>query len=263
LGQNAAFAGVDTDIQAAGLLIDTLDAIDAKVDKKNKNHTNIVLVNVAPRNGDAKKYENGTPFSYFHYNGTLVVSTVDGHTLSLVKKFKLIDAVHVLDIPSLLPELVKEGIISEKEKERIEETQFRSFEFSPRIALYLSRRKRAKNEERKIEEIPGVAFVAWHVDQFAKYGNVKTTILPEDVFTPDVVEKLKYGKGEKNKIGTLTIQGRTLPVYRRLKDVPNGVLAVVVGSSGFKDKRFLEIVVQGGNAGKELGVSVGDSLLTN
>ncbi|GEM_PF-1449009 len=61
-------------------------------------------------------------------------------------------------------------------------------------------------------------------------------------------------------VTTLTTRFSVLSVYRRLKDVPNGGLAVIVGSSGLGERRFLEIVVQGGNAGKQLDIKPGDNI---
>jgi len=44
--------------------------------------------------------------------------------------------------------------------------------------------------------------------------------------------------------------------YAHLSDVPeNGQPALIVGSSGIEDKRFLEIVVPGGSAAKKLSLS--------
>lgn len=58
------FIGVTSEIQAAGNIIDILDAIG--------ENTGIMLVNVAPRNGAAKKWTNGTPFGYFWYKKCLL-----------------------------------------------------------------------------------------------------------------------------------------------------------------------------------------------
>src|SRR3989344_9103064 len=91
LGGSASFLGVTSDLQAAGNLIDVLDALG--------ENPGVVLVNVAPRNGKAKKWGNGTPFGYFWYRKTLVVASIDGYTLSLVKKLKVVNFVYVLDIP--------------------------------------------------------------------------------------------------------------------------------------------------------------------
>ena len=261
IGTSAGFAEATTDLQAAGLLVDALSALDAAPHAKSKKHKNVFLVNVAPRNGEAKKHENGTPFCYFRYKGTLVVATVDGLTLSLLKKLKLIDSVQVVDIPTVLPILKKEGIISEEEVSQIAETQFRSYEFSPRLALYLSRRGEIQSKTKRIEDVKDAPLAAWYLDTFAKYGNVKTAILPEDVFSPDVVEQLQSGTSKK-QIATLETKFGVLPVYRRLKDVEdNGKPAVIVGSSGIGNKKFLEIVVQGGNAAKQLGIGLGDLIV--
>jgi hypothetical protein len=91
-----------------------------------------------------------------------------------------------------------------------------------------------------------------------KFGNVKTTALPSDVgFRPGRTLALNLGGTE---VG--------LPCYPRLKDVPCGVLATVVGSSGLwvgrANKRFVELVVQKGDAGSRLhdltGVTVAPGL---
>src|SRR6185312_15206020 len=64
-----------SELEAAGNLIDILDATDG--DK------GVVLVNSAPRHGRGKKWPNGTPFGYFYYKNTLVITTVAEQTLSL------------------------------------------------------------------------------------------------------------------------------------------------------------------------------------
>jgi len=90
LGDSASFIGVSGDLEAAGNIIDALDALEER--------PGIILANVAPRNGKAKKWANGTPFSYFRYKKVLILASVDGLTLSLVKKFKLTQSVTILDI---------------------------------------------------------------------------------------------------------------------------------------------------------------------
>ena len=52
-----------------------------------------------------------------------------------------------------------------------------------------------------------------------------------------------------------------LKMYNRLKDVPDQEEAIIVGSSGIKDKRFLEFVIQGGSFAKKHNVSAGDLVL--
>lgn len=264
LGRYGGFIGVEDDLAGGAGIITSLDAFDGASDPKRRKHKNVILANVAPREGEAaKKHENGSPFCYFWRGNTLVVTTVDGLALSLVKKFNLTDSVQVLDTNATLEILRKKEMISDAEEKRIKETQFRSFEFSPRVASYLLRYGDIESAERKdIKEIPDAPQAVWQVDRFAKYGNSKTTLLPEDVFSPEMVEKLKSGNGNDSRdpVGKLKTKFGSLPVYRRLKDVPTGEIAVIVGSSGLGDKRLLEIVVQGGSAGKQLGISPGDTI---
>ena len=87
------FIGISSDLEASGNIIDTLDAYG--------DLPGVILVNIAPRNGKAKKWKNGTPFGYFWYKKILVISSVDGLTLSLVKKLNLVKTINVLDIPTV------------------------------------------------------------------------------------------------------------------------------------------------------------------
>jgi S-adenosylmethionine hydrolase len=83
----------------------------------------------------------------------------------------------------------------------------------------------------------------WYIDNF---GNCKTTAWAEDI---------------KHKAGTiLKTQWGKFMCYDRLKDVPNGESGVIVGSSGYREHRFIEIVVQGKSAAAELGIKIGDRL---
>jgi hypothetical protein len=50
--------GAYSDLQAAGNLVDILDATEG--------NDGIILVNSAPRHGKGKKHENGIPFGYFY-----------------------------------------------------------------------------------------------------------------------------------------------------------------------------------------------------
>jgi len=84
------FIGVENDLEASGNLIDTMDALGESA--------GVILVNVAPRNGKGRKWGNGSPFGYFRYKKIIVVSSIDGLTLSLVKKLKLIKFVNILDL---------------------------------------------------------------------------------------------------------------------------------------------------------------------
>lgn len=222
LGGNVTFIGAENDISAAGNLVDALDAV-------GRNPT-IVLVNIAPR--AVKKWRNGTPFGYFWYKKSLIISSVDGLTLSLVKKLKLIDSINLFSSRSIFKEL---NIEEEKN------TQFRSFELTPRIALALLKGRKLKTKKILITEIPDAPNVVWYADCF---GNLKTTIVYD--------RKIKY----------LTLKnGKKIKIFPSMKDVPVGQWAAIKGSSGLgHDKRFLEIIIQGGSAAETIGLKVGDPI---
>ncbi|HYC83457.1 MAG TPA: SAM hydroxide adenosyltransferase [Candidatus Paceibacterota bacterium] len=223
--------GVSSDLEAAGNLIDILDAYD--------NNPGVILANVAPRNGQAKKWPNGTPFGYFRYRNVLIASSVDGLTLSLAKKLKLADGIEVLDIPTVVARFVKEGIVSEEVGRHIVDTQFRSFDFLPRAAAYLLKNGTLDSERLPAEEIADAPQAIWWIDNF---GNCKTSILESELGEGGAIET-KFGRIER---------------FRRLKDVPDGTPALIAGSSGLGAHRFLELAVQGESAARVLGISSGD-----
>jgi len=230
------FVGVSNDIEAAGNIIDILDA--------SGETENIVLVNVAPRHGDAKKWENGTPFCYFTYKKIIVVSTFDGATLSLVKKLRLADSVHLIEQASSLEKMLNDKMITKEEKDHIEKTQFRSFDFLPRVAKLVYDEGEAPGSTESLEKISDMPKGSvWWIDNF---GNCKTNLVKSDL---KVSEYTKLA----TKFGELSF-------YERLKDVPDGEPAVIFGSSGIGDDRFVEIVVQGGSAQEKFNIKNGDSI---
>ena len=235
---SVSFIGVDdfSDLGAAGNLVDAIDAFDGK--------RGAVLVNVAPRQNEAKRWENGTPFGYFWYQDTLVVSTVDGRMLSLVKKLGVFESVNVMDIRSVLIKMQMDKMISDEFSDRIALSQFRSYDFAPRIVHYLLQGKEAPSVVMHKEDIPDAPHAAWWIDNF---GNVKTTLLSSDV-------GFEAGKRVALSIGEFLC-------YQHLKDVPDGEIGLIVGGSGIGDQRFLEIVVQGGRASEQVNIAVGDVLL--
>src|SRR3990167_440911 len=137
LGGPVSFIGVTNDLEAAGNLVDTLDTLEES--------PGVVLVNVAPRNGKAKKWKNGAPFGYFWYKKILILSSIDGFTLSLVKKLKLTEIVNILDVPRTLDQLIAYGSLSKKLKDSIRRTQFRSYDFLPRVAAFLVQGKKLQS----------------------------------------------------------------------------------------------------------------------
>lgn len=218
---------VTSDIEAAGNLVDVLDAAEGR--------PGIILVNVAPRNGLSRQFGNGSPFGFFYYGKTLVISSLGGYTLSLVTKLDIAQSIIGLDLERLAFELGDEVITS-----RIIGTQFRSFEFLPRIASLLWSHPKVIDPKNSLSDCPKCPRVAWSIDCF---GNVKTTLLPGDIDFEDGEEILIYDKHS----ATCVANG--------LRDVADGQLALIVGSSGFLDQRLIEIVVSGGSAADRVGVS--------
>ncbi len=234
---NVTFIGINnfSEIEAAGNLVDVMDAGTAD--------EGIILVNAAPRHGAGKKWPNGTPFGYFIHNKKLIATTVDGYTLSLAKKFGMIDKLYVTDLPKVIKVFQEKGKFDKNAYDRTIITQFRSFEYLPFLAKWVHDKEEVPSEEMSLSEIPEAPKTVWWVDNF---GNSKTTMLPEEIgFEP--------GKKIKLKVGEFTC-------YNRLKDVPNGELGLIVGSSGYQNKRFLEIVVQGKSAANELELHSGVEL---
>ncbi len=236
-GAQPAFIGVGNDLEAAGNLVDILDAAGDK--------PSVIMVNIAPRDGKAKKWPNGTPFGYFYLRKNLIVTTVDGLTLSLVKKLGLIDAVRVFDTTSIVDEMIKDKFISKDLREHIINTQFRSYELLPRAAAFILKKKDVKTFDTiNKKEIPNAPHAIWFVDNF---GNCKTTLLPQDI---------EFEPGKSIRLGI----GR-IPMYNRLKDVPNHKPGLIIGSSGYGSQRFIEIVVQGKSAARFFKLEVGSAII--
>ncbi len=230
-----AFIGVRSDLEAAGNLVDALDA--------GFGSEGTVLVNVAPRNGVQGKWENGTPFGYFWYQKTLVISTIDGLVLSLVKKLDIARSIQVLDIPSIVEIMYKHGMVNKDEKTLISKTQFRSFEFLPRVAALLLAEKNLPAKEFSLRTVSDAPNAIWWIDNF---GNCKTTLLREDVVSGDD--------------GKVTLAVGSFPLTEHLRDVVDGERALTEGSSGILQKRFLEIIVQGNDGAAELNLYSGMEL---
>ncbi|TSC62727.1 MAG: hypothetical protein G01um101448_299 [Parcubacteria group bacterium Gr01-1014_48] len=236
LPAGTAFVGVQSDLEAAGNLIDILDA--------GGEEEGVVLVNVAPRQGVQEKWENGAPFGYFWHKKTLVIATIEGLTLSLVKKLDLTKNIHVLNVFDVAQIMFKHGMVNREEIVDIGETQFRSFEFLPRAAALLLSEKHLPARDLLIEDVLSAPRAVWWIDNF---GNCKTTLLSSDILV-DNSRRVALLVGE-------------FPFFDRLRDVPDGERAVIQGSSGISEKRFLEIIIQGKNAASELNISSGMEVL--
>ena len=223
------------DIEASGNIVDAIDASDL--------HEGIILVNSAPRHGRGKKWPNGTPFAYFTYKKILVVSTVDGFTLSLAKKLGLIDKLYLTDIPTVIDTMIVKNKFANSYRELVIESQFRSFDYVPRLAKWLMEGEEIPSIEYPIEQIEDTPMAVWWVDNF---GNCKTTMLASDI-------DHKPGKEIQTKFGKIRC-------YDHLKDVPNQEAALVIGSSGLKHNRFIEFVVQGKSAAEIYHLTSGSTL---
>ncbi|MEK7156014.1 MAG: SAM hydroxide adenosyltransferase [Patescibacteria group bacterium] len=224
--------GARSDLEAAGHIVDAQDAI------RGSKREGVILANVASRDGCRERWQNGTPFCYTRTGQALIVSTLAGQTLSLVKKLRLAETLHVLDIPTVMQWAVKKRLIATVEAEEIVQTQFRSYEFSPRVALWIAGGWKVPAEKTRVQDVvPDAPLAVWYIDE--PFGNCKTTVLAH----------------ERN-----STRFSDVAFSRRLADVPSKNLSWVVGSSGYGNQRWLELVVNGESAAKKLDVRIGDLL---
>ncbi|MEK9176956.1 MAG: hypothetical protein AAB923_01535, partial [Patescibacteria group bacterium] len=158
-------------LQAAGHLIDQLDAF--------KDNPGVLCVHIAPRNENGKSGHtaNGARYGYFWYKNVIVVASLDGAALSLVKKLGLADTVRELDVPRTLRRMHQKGLISKAEIQQTLHTQFNSLEYLPRIGAFLLREGKAAGTDRDIETFEDAPRGVWLVDNF---GNCKTTLVAEE-----------------------------------------------------------------------------------
>ncbi len=216
------FIGASTDLQAQGELVDAIDA--------RKGQPAIIVVNVAPR-GNKEKYPNGIPFSFHKLGEIIIIGTPN--CFSLAKKLGLFSKTFQTDVLEVCSKF-----LSKREAKRIAESQFRSYEYLPYLAKWISEGEDIPCIENSIENFGEKDFV-WSVDCF---GNCKTTS------TRKWVDLSNYTSLDTD-------------YFERLADVPkNQIPAFVKGSSGYKGKRFLEVMVQGGSASQLLGLKVGSAV---
>jgi hypothetical protein len=220
-------------LEASGNIIDILDAAGGA--------PGVVLANVAPRSGEEKRWGNGTPFCLFRYRETVVFATVTGYTLSLPKKLGLTERVELIDLPGTLSRVRAEGTLSPEEEHYIQHSQFRSYDFLPRAARWLTEGRELVTTPYDVGAVPDVPASVWAVDNF---GNVKTTLLASEL----------------PRAATLATRFGAIPIVPSLKDVPDGTVAATVGSSGIGTERFVELACQGSSAASALGAAVGNTL---
>lgn len=227
--------GVKSDLEVSGFLVDAIDSFDGR--------KGVIMVNVAPRNGRAKKWKNGTPFGFFWNKKTLIISSVDGLTLSLAKKLGIIKNFCILDIVEVV-NAIDNRELNKNTKRQITNSQFRSFDFLPRVACWITKKRDIPFEKYDLSEILNPPDAIWFVDNF---GNIKTTLLKEEI-----------DLDAKNNVA-IKINGRMkkFNFYGKLSKLPNKKTGLVIGSSGIGEKRFLEIISQGGNACEKLKIKSG------
>ncbi|HEX3082139.1 MAG TPA: SAM hydroxide adenosyltransferase [Candidatus Saccharimonadia bacterium] len=244
--------GVAPDLEAGGNLLDALDGL-TNLPASRAGQEAVVLVNVAPRgDGVRRRWANGTPFCYFWVGRTLVVSTYAGRALALAAACGLVNEVEVVDLPAVVAAARHWGELTEAQAERINHTQFRSLEFLPLVAYWLTAGRSVPSEPAPVEAAD-VRGRVWCVDNF---GNVKTTLTEDEV---------DFEEGREVHLA----DGQTAVCFRQLADVPRDTSALVIGSSGYGGTRLLEVVVQwrdGGFAGSHTaagrhGLFVGSSVL--
>lgn len=234
--------GVDATIEAAG---DLIDALDASLGAKGT-----IVVNVAPR-GVKTDGSNGNYFCYFYYRETLVISSTKGYCLSLLKTFDIVKSVNILPTEKVLHYAKKNSLIDATLEKHILKTQFRSFESVPRVARWLHDGVQLPYELYAIDQIPDIPDCIWCIDAF---GNAKTTIFLNEREKRRMLNTFQHDILNTN-LGKFSF-------YNRLKDVPDGETAFYIGSSGLGNKRFLELATQNreGSALKSLHVKVGDTI---
>ena len=219
--------GVSSPLEAGGNIIDSLDAV-------LPGAPCIIMANIAPR-GNKDKYPNGAPFCFAYFENNIVIGTPE--TFSILKKFGLVSKINETDVLT-----VCKKFLDKSEANRITNSQFRSYEYLPRLAKWLSDKKEVPFKEIEIPALAGN--YVWCTDRFTEDPdekvNCKTTALEISEITNQVLSKL--------------------PFYERLTDVPKNEAAIVRGSSGYKNRRFLEVVIQGGSAAKTFGLKVGSNV---
>ncbi len=242
--------GVDSEVEGFVQLVDQLDA--------TRGNPAVILFNVAPRGVNKKKLPNGSPFGHLRVGNADIFPTTEGRVLPLLQN--LLGTRLRVRVHEICPEVLGAVGIPWYKRKYVTSTQFRSYEFLPDLANAVVSGREVPGRKIMVARVRDSGAFVGVVD---KFGNIKTTALPGDIgFRPGRTLTLSLGGTEVR-----------LPCYPRLKDVPCGALAAVVGSSGLwvgrTNKRFVELVVQKGDAASRLqsltggGVAVASGVKLN
>jgi S-adenosyl-l-methionine hydroxide adenosyltransferase len=236
-----AFLPVQHELEAAITIVDLLNTFRG-------GKRGLILSNVAPRKGTTG---NGTQFGYFRYGAAVVVTTVTDTMLSLVANLEIVKAIKVLEIEQATRFLVSRRFVDPDDFEHITQSQFRSAMFAPPVGAYLLLHDDIPAIPQPLNKLASkeIEGAVCFVDNF---GNCKLASVIEEGGEPvdGTLLATKLG-GQREK----------LPFYRMLASVPDSEAAITRGSSGIGAKRFLEVVVKGGSASKEMKLGVGDRVL--
>jgi hypothetical protein len=213
------------------VLAGAIDEVDAV---RFSSGVNIFVFNLAQRT--EKKYENGQPFCFTRLGSSIIIGTIS--SFSVLKKLGIVKSVYVTEI-----EKVCLQFLSVKEAKRISQSQFRSYDFVPLLALWIYQGHNIKSTNIELNKTE-LSDQIWFIDCF---GNCKTTI-PGTRFS-----RKANGYIVSTNFGDL-------PFFQRLSDVPVDTVAIIIGSSGYRSRRFIEIIKNGGSAQKELGIELGDNI---
>lgn len=235
--------GADLERTAALTLLDVLTATGHL---GSAGEPVVVLVNIAPRDGT---WPNGVPFGYFHHGRHLVVTTLGDRTLSLVRDFLGVTEIQVTDVRTTLEAAAADWAeFSPEEIDAIANSQFRSLWFQPLLAKWVHDGHPVPGTPTPIGAVPHDGVRVAVVDNF---GNCKLDRPAARIagYTPGgTVRVLSRVDGGVHEVRC----------HRHLTEVPHGVPALTVGSSGFG---FAELVIRGGNAAEHFGLYEGATVL--
>ncbi|MDP9249105.1 MAG: SAM-dependent chlorinase/fluorinase [bacterium] len=225
---------------AAGLLLDAVDSA--------RRNSSLIVVNRADRSEHQKEWENGAPFGYAVVHQTFIIAN-PGPCLAKIGRFCPAAAFHLFDIPSIFEHPGRFDLNSAARW-----SQFRSNDLVPYLAKSLFEEQDVPSRvigtlgdwKDSMEDNQ-----VWWVDTF---GNCKTFV---NVNPNGPGGYMGFEEGSHHK----TVFGVTLPYYERLARVPKGVAALVRGSSGIGNHRFIEVMINGGSAAKEFGLKLGSRVL--